>query len=107
MGTADIYTRFNQALQAAKAKRVIPTPLGQGLNKSIETTFTDKKVGDTIEKWEVRTYAAKENLEQLVRESSPGRFDFIVEGERGVITAHRNWSQKAIDRIAKNYGWGQ
>lgn len=40
-----------------------------------------------------------------VNEATPGRFDFIVEGERGVITAHRNWRQGAVDRLAKNYGW--
>lgn len=40
-----------------------------------------------------------------LNEVSAGRYDFIVEGENGVITAHRNWSEKAIERIARNYGW--
>jgi len=41
----------------------------------------------------------------FLREILPGRFDFIVEGTRGVITAHRGWSQKAVDRLASNFGW--
>src|SRR5438132_5184491 len=35
-----------------------------------------------------------------LKEVSPGRYDFIVRGERGVITAHRGWSYKAVDRLA-------
>ncbi len=40
-----------------------------------------------------------------VNEVSPGRYDFIVIGDRGVITAHRGWSFKSVSRLAKNYGW--
>jgi hypothetical protein len=29
-----------------------------------------------------------------------GRFNLVVEGERGVITTFEN-----IDRLARNYGW--
>jgi hypothetical protein len=34
-----------------------------------------------------------------------GRFNVVVEGERGIITTFRNLSQKSLDRLAKNYGW--
>jgi hypothetical protein len=40
-----------------------------------------------------------------VNEVSPGRYDFIVIGDRGVITAHRGWSFKSVSPLAKNYGW--
>lgn len=29
----------------------------------------------------------------------------IVEGQRGIITALKNISQKALDRLTKNYNW--
>jgi hypothetical protein len=34
-----------------------------------------------------------------------GKFNVVVQGERGVITTFRNITQKALDRLAKNYGW--
>ncbi len=39
-----------------------------------------------------------------LNEVASGRYDFIVEGENGIITAHTNWSAKAIQWIAENYG---
>ena len=33
------------------------------------------------------------------------RFNVIVEGERGVVTALKNISRKSLDRLSRNYGW--
>lgn len=41
----------------------------------------------------------------FLKEVAPGKFDFIVQGERGIVTAHRGWTAKAVTRIARNYGW--
>jgi len=40
-----------------------------------------------------------------LQEISPGRFNAVVEGNKGIITTMSNWSEKSILRIAKNYGW--
>ena len=40
-----------------------------------------------------------------LHEINPGRFNAVVEGRKGVITTMENWSQKSINRVAKNYGW--
>jgi hypothetical protein len=40
-----------------------------------------------------------------LKEVSPGRYDFIVEDERGIVTAHRGWPVRSVTRLAKNYGW--
>lgn len=40
-----------------------------------------------------------------LNEVTPGRYDFIVKGDNGVVTAHTNWPLKAVTRIAGNYGW--
>ena len=40
-----------------------------------------------------------------VLEATPGRFNVVVEGERGIITTFKNLSQKSLDRLSKNYGW--
>jgi len=76
-----------------------------GAERLARSGFTDDLV--KLTKTEGQVLHQSDGAKVFLRESSPGRFDFIVEGERGVITAHRNWSQKSIDGIAKNYGWGQ
>jgi len=43
----------------------------------------------------------------FIKEISPGRFNVIVEGQNGVITALKNISQKSLERLSKNYGWGE
>jgi hypothetical protein len=40
-----------------------------------------------------------------IHEITAGRFNVVVEGEKGIITTFKNLSQKSIDRLAKNYGW--
>jgi len=34
-----------------------------------------------------------------------GRFNVVVEGDRGIITTFQNLSQGSVDRLARNYGW--
>ena len=40
-----------------------------------------------------------------LRQLSNGRYNAVVWGERGIITTMKGWSQKSINRVAKNYGW--
>ena len=40
-----------------------------------------------------------------LRQLSNGRYNAVVWGEKGIITTMKGWSQKSINRIAKNYGW--
>jgi len=40
-----------------------------------------------------------------VLQNSAGRFDVVVEGERGLITTFENLGQRALDRLAARYGW--
>ena len=40
-----------------------------------------------------------------VRKNAADRFDLVVEGDKGIITAHRDWPQKSVDGLARNYGW--
>ena len=41
----------------------------------------------------------------FVKELGGGKFNVIVEGEHGVVTALKNISQKSLDRLASRYGW--
>jgi hypothetical protein len=40
-----------------------------------------------------------------LHEIRPGRFNVVVQGQKGIITTMEDWPQKSINRIAKNYGW--
>ena len=40
-----------------------------------------------------------------VLQTQAGRFNIVVEGERGVITTFENLRPKAVDRLATRYGW--
>ena len=40
-----------------------------------------------------------------ILQNEAGRFNVVVEGERGIITTFENLSQKSLDRLGKNYGW--
>jgi len=40
-----------------------------------------------------------------IKEVTPGKFNVIVEGENGVVTALKNISEKSLDRLSKNYEW--
>jgi len=41
----------------------------------------------------------------FLKEVTPGKFNVIVEGGRGVVTALKNISENSVARLAKNYGW--
>ena len=40
-----------------------------------------------------------------ILQNQAGRFNVVVEGERGIITTFENLSQKSLDRLANKYGW--
>ena len=40
-----------------------------------------------------------------IKEVSDGKFNVIVEGDRGIITALKNINQNALNRLMKNYNW--
>lgn len=52
-----------------------------------------------------QVFRQADNATVYIKETSPGRFNFIIESERGVVTAHRNWPLKEIQGIAERYGW--
>ena len=40
-----------------------------------------------------------------IKEVANGKFNIIVEGKKGIITALKNISQKSLNRLTKNYNW--
>jgi len=50
-------------------------------------------------------YTQRDGATAYVKETVEGRYDVIVQGERGIVTALRNIRRSAVDRLARNYGW--
>jgi len=74
-----------------------------GAQRLRERGFSDAERRATMRSNNVRRQA--DGARVHINETSPGRFNVIVTGERGVITAFRNIRQSALDRLARNYGW--
>ena len=64
---------------------------------SLEGVNTTKPLGKAIKQVDGATI--------YLLEISLGKFNAVVEGNKGIITTMSNWSQKSINRIAENYGW--
>jgi len=41
----------------------------------------------------------------FIKEIAPGKFNVLVEGKHGVVSALKNISQKSLERLSRNYGW--
>ncbi len=61
--------------------------------------------GITMTKSMGRAITQADGATVYLHEISPGRYNAVVQGSKGIITTMENWSQKSILRIAKNYGW--
>ncbi len=47
----------------------------------------------------------RDGAKVFLKEIAPGKYNVIVEGQRGVVTALKNISYKSVRRLAQNYGW--
>ncbi|HKO42108.1 MAG TPA: RHS repeat-associated core domain-containing protein [Pyrinomonadaceae bacterium] len=50
-------------------------------------------------------FLQKDGARVFLKEVSSGRFNVIVEGQRGVVTALKDVSERKIAKLARNYGW--
>jgi len=68
-----------------------------------ERGFTPEDVAVTKQTTTIKTQT--DGARVYIKEITPGRFNVIVEGANGVITAFKNIRQGALDRLTRNYGW--
>ena len=50
-------------------------------------------------------FLQRDGASVFLKEVAPGKYNVIVEGTRGVVTALKNISEKSAARLAQNYGW--
>jgi RHS repeat-associated protein len=73
-----------------------------GAERLLERGFTEAEI-TAIKNGRIMTQA--DGAKVFINEVSPGKFNYIVEGENGIITGIKNIDQKALNNLAKNYGW--
>jgi len=74
-----------------------------GMERLRERGFTQNDITTTKQTTNIKTQ--DDGATVYIKEVSPGRFNVIVEGPRGIITALKNISKKALERLTKNYKW--
>ena len=84
-------------ITAHGAQRIAGASATRGGVLSMEGVSSTKSLG--------KAFSQADGATVYLHEVSPGRFNGVVEGKRGIITTMSNWSEKSINRIAKNYGW--
>ena len=74
-----------------------------GIERLKERGFSDTDISNTKDTANVKHQ--EDGAKVYIKETSDGKFNVIVEGNRGIITALKNISQKALNRLMKNYNW--
>jgi len=70
-----------------------------------ERGFTNSEIEETRQSTTVLKQS--DGARVFIKETAQGRFNVIVEGERGIITAFRNIRRGALERLSRNYGWSE
>ena len=74
-----------------------------GSERLKERGFSRNDISNTKSTSNVKTQS--DGAKVYIKEISPGKYNVIVEGDRGIITALKNISKKSLDRLTKNYNW--
>lgn len=74
-----------------------------GYERLSERGFSKNDVLNTKKSKDIRYQ--QDGAKVYINKNENGKFDVIIEGARGIITALKNISQKSLDRLAKNYNW--
>ena len=54
---------------------------------------------------EGRVLLQRDGATVYVNETSPGRYTFIVVGDKGIVTSGRDWDFDGVSRTARTHGW--
>ena len=74
-----------------------------GATRLKERGFSMKDISSTRNTGNIKHQS--DGAKVYIKEVSKGKYNVIVEGERGIITALKNISKKSLERLTKNYNW--
>ena len=74
-----------------------------GSERLKERGFSPNDISDTKNTTDIKQQ--DDGAKVYIKEVSNGKFNVIIEGDRGIITALKNINLKALERLKKNYKW--
>lgn len=74
-----------------------------GSERLKERGFSESDISNTKRTTNVKTQS--DGARVYIKEVSSGKYNVIIEGDNGIITALKNISKKSLDRLTKNYNW--
>ena len=74
-----------------------------GSERLKERSFSNSDISNTKNTTNIKIQG--DGAKVYIKEVSGGKYNVIVEGDKGIITALKNISKKALDRLTKNYNW--
>ncbi|WP_165902209.1 DUF4258 domain-containing protein [Melghiribacillus thermohalophilus] len=96
------YQKLKKQLALEEIQSVVKTTK-HGAERLIERGFTPKDISELkLNPDIVKTQS--DGAEVFIKQVN-GKYNVIVEGDNGVITALKNISKKSLDRLEKNYDW--
>lgn len=97
-----IYLAGQKAIDCFRNK-FIPNKTIHGAKQWSERSFTLWDYYST--KYLGTTKTQADGATAYIREIAPGKYNVVIEGSKGVVTVLKNIGIKALNKLAKNYGW--
>jgi RHS repeat-associated protein len=76
-----------------------------GAQRVQEHGFSVKELEQILKSGKVYLQADGAKVYVRPNATSAGYYDFVIVGQRGIVTAHKHMSKHGMDSLAKNYGW--
>ena len=97
------YQRLKDSLSKEEIQSVIDTTQ-HGAERLMSRGFSPSEISDLkLSPDNIMTQSNGASV--YIKNVTDDKFNVIVEGDNGVVTALKNISQKALDRLSNNYGW--
>lgn len=97
------YQRLKESLAQEEIQSVVRTT-EHGVTRLLQRGFTPAEISDLkLSPDMIKRQVDGANV--FIKNIGDGKYNVIVEGENGVVTALKNISEKSLNKLAQNYGW--
>jgi len=97
------YQRLKDSLAIEEIQSVVATT-EHGAIRLIQRGFTPQEIS-TLKLSPDKIMRQGDGAQVFIKNIGEGKYNVIVEGENGVVTALKNIGQNSLARLAKNYNW--
>jgi hypothetical protein len=93
---------FTRLLSTETATQATQQATVHGAERLAERNFSQADIALTKSG---KQFLQSDGATVFVKEVAPGKFNVLIEGQRGVVTALKNLSEKSLAGLAANFGW--